>query len=470
MAISATLADTEQLDTASGVLAVARGCRHTADAAEAQLLQAAVRWALLHPPESIDEVETYRLRGFGDTGLTLAGEGAPTVGEFAIAEFATAIGLGTEAGKRYVGEALELCYRLPRLWDRIVSGDLPAWKARRVAAETIGLSPDAAGFVDQHVAPTAHRTNPSQIDRLVNEAIGRFMPEEVERLAAESWDKRHVTVFEQAVSFTGTMAVAAELDIADALDLEGAVATGAQHRAALGSQLPLDVRRAQALGDLARGQAGLPLDLELAPGEDQQAAPRVKPRQVVFYVHLSQAALEGVDDPVARLERGNSLISVEQVRAWCGSSTTAQVVVKPVIDLDTCLEADTDQVPARIAEHVALRDKTCVFPWCTRPARRCHPDEPDEHPCDCDHVHARGRGGATCSCNLAPLCRRHHRLKTHSPWSYLVLDPGSYLWTSPHGYQFLRDHAGTTDVTPGGLDRLDQRRPPGVIAVVAPAG
>ena len=25
-------------------------------------------------------------------------------------------------------------------------------------------------------------------------------------------------------------------------------------------------------------------------------------------------------------------------------------------------------------------------------------------------------GGPTCSCNLVPLCRYHHRLKTHGGW------------------------------------------------------
>jgi hypothetical protein len=53
----------------------------------------------------------------------------------------------------------------------------------------------------------------------------------------------------------------------------------------------------------------------------------------------------------------------------------------------------------------------------------------------------------SCAANLAALCRRHHRLKTHSPWTYLVVDPGSYLWTSPHCYQFLRDRSGTVDVS-----------------------
>ena len=116
----------------------------------------------------------------------------------------------------------------------------------------------------------------------------------------------------------------------------------------------------------------------------------------------------------------------------------AQVTVKPVVDLGEHLHVDQYQVPDRLADQAAERDLTCVFPWCTRPAEAC----------DTDHVIPYAEGGPTASDNLAPLCRRHHRLKTHhSGWGYTVLEPGSYLWSSPHGYQFLRDHRGTTDVT-----------------------
>jgi hypothetical protein len=38
-------------------------------------------------------------------------------------------------------------------------------------------------------------------------------------------------------------------------------------------------------------------------------------------------------------------------------------------------------------------------------------------------------------------------LKTHSGWRYTIVEPGTYLWSSPHGYQFLRNHEGTLDVT-----------------------
>jgi hypothetical protein len=438
--MTVTAARDSRPDSAAGVLASARARRRAADRAEADLLHLAVDWVAMHPAESIDAAATFRLRVFGETDLAIAGPGAPTVAEFCVAEFAAAVGLSTEAGKRYLGEAAELRYRLPRLWQRVTEGDLPAWKARMVARETMRLSPEAAAHVDTHVAPVAHKIRPAQLERLVAEAIGRFMPEEVARLAEAAWDQRHVTVFDQQVSFTGTMHVEAELDLADALDFEAAVAAGADQRAALGSTESRDVRRAQAVGDLARRQLALDLGADAAPSHGP------KPRQVVLHVHLSEAAVLG-DDPVAHLERGNSPVWVEQVRAWCGHPDT-QVVVKPVLDLGACVEADSDEVPDGIAEQVALRDRTCVFPWCNRPARRCRLDDPDDHACDCDHVTARARGGPTCSCNLAPLCRRHHRLKTHARWRYAVLHPGTYLWVSPHGYQFLRDESGTLDVTP----------------------
>ena len=41
-------------------------------------------------------------------------------------------------------------------------------------------------------------------------------------------------------------------------------------------------------------------------------------RQVVLYVHLSRAALEGVG--TARLEKGNQLITAGQVRDWCATA------------------------------------------------------------------------------------------------------------------------------------------------------
>ena len=430
------------LESPSAVLVFARARRFDADRAEADVLLAAVTWAEQHPPESIHQAATW-IAGGGDTGLPLAGPGAPLVAEFCIAEFAVALGGSTESGRALIAEAVELRYRLPKVWARTQSGELQTWRARRIAQATLMLTQDAACFVDDQVAGFAHKVGPAQTDRLVEEAICRFMPDLALANAAKAAEGRHLTIDHQQVSFTGTSRVEGELDLADALDLDAALSRGAESLKAGGSSDSLDVRRAQAAGELARNQ----LALDLA-GEDVSTAPprnRVKARQVVLYVHLSEAALTATTGErldLARVENHRQVLTTDQIRRWCANPET-QITVKPVVDLNEHIHVEGYEVPARLQEQTRLRDHTCVFPWCTRPARAS----------DCDHVIAHAEGGTTCSCNLAPLCRRHHRLKTHSTWTYTVLEPGSFLWSSPHGYQYLRDHTGTLDVT------AHQRRP-----------
>ncbi|MGZ5399300.1 MAG: hypothetical protein ACXWDM_04750, partial [Nocardioides sp.] len=60
-----TTATRELPDTASGVLAFARGRRAAADRAEADLLRAAVQWAVIHPADTVDDAESFRLRSGG---------------------------------------------------------------------------------------------------------------------------------------------------------------------------------------------------------------------------------------------------------------------------------------------------------------------------------------------------------------------------------------------------------------------
>ncbi len=151
-------------------------------------------------------------------------------------------------------------------------------------------------------------------------------------------------------------------------------------------------------------------------------------------MHLSHAAVTGAG-VVGHLDNLNLPVLVQQIRSWCGGA--AEINVNPVIDLARCAPVDRHDPPKDMATQVDLRDRHCVFPWCTRRASKC----------DKDHVIAWKPGDQTCACNLAPLCRRHHRLKTHGRWRYLVLKPGMFLWTSPHGYQYLVDHDGTTDVS-----------------------
>ncbi|HEX7715676.1 MAG TPA: HNH endonuclease, partial [Marmoricola sp.] len=169
-------------------------------------------------------------------------------------------------------------------------------------------------------------------------------------------------------------------------------------------------------------------------------------REVVLHAHLSAEALRSGDRdsdvPVwvtgAGGWAGGQLLTAAQVAQWCGLADTTRVTVKPVVDLNTVKTVDGYRVPDWLAEQVRLRDRTCVFPYCTRPARAC----------DLDHVIPFDEGGTTSSDNLACLCRLHHRMKTHGGWTYQMLTLGTYLWHGPHGHTWLRDASGTTDLTP----------------------
>ncbi|TGN65429.1 HNH endonuclease [Nocardioides eburneiflavus] len=443
--------------SASDVLSAIRERKAAEDRAAADQLVLAARWADLHPPESIHTAASFTVPG-SQHEEPIAGEGAPLVAEFCCAELGTVLGITSTAAKKLIGHALELRHRLPRLWEQVHAGAVPAWRARAVADTTIHSSPaltaEAAGFVDAQVAAVAGRIGVAQLDRVVAEAIKRYDlavadPTQDPEDGYLAVDPRHVTVNTEDVHYAGTMRIEAEVDLADALDLDRAVAHRAATRAALGSTESLDVRRAKALGDLARTQTALDL---AAPGTDIEDLPAA--REVVIHAHFD-ASLSGdttVFGLTGRMESGQRLVLLDQVRAWCADSRT-KVTVEPAIDLNAQLTAQGYEVPDRIREQVRLRDRTCVFPHCSRPARGCDVDHviPYDHDAETE---GRPQPGPTSTDNLACLCRFHHRLKTHSAWRYETTSPGVFVWTSPHGRHHRRDHTGTTD--------LDPPDPPGI--------
>jgi hypothetical protein len=88
--------------------------------------------------------------------------------------------------------------------------------------------------------------------------------------------------------------------------------------------------------------------------------------------------------------------------------------------------------PPNLLRHlVMIRQRSCAFPGCSRAAARC----------DLDHTRAFHKGGMTCECNLAPLCRKHHQAKQAPGWLLEQPRPGHLTWHVPHqrSYQTTGD-------------------------------
>ncbi|WP_166139896.1 HNH endonuclease signature motif containing protein [Nocardioides ochotonae] len=423
-------------DTPAAVLAFAQRRRAAAQRAEIDVLEAALVWASMHPEESVSTSSTNGAGSanglvFGELAVPLAGEGAPLVAEFAPIEFGAALGMSTDSARALVGDALELAHRLKFTWKLVRAGKVPLWKARRLAQLTMTLPLEGADFVDRQLAGFVGKISWAGIERLVDQARVAFDPEGAEKDRLAAADGRRFDVHTREASHDGIVHVEGVLDLADAIDLDAAIRHGAEELSALGSTESLDVRRSMAAGELARRQLAFDLRTEAGDG----AASVVKPRQVVIHVHLSHAAISRDEAGIAHVEETRSIVSTDQVREWCG--TDAQVTIKPVIDLEAHHHTDAYAIPDRLAEQTRLAQPVCAFPWCERPARRC----------DTDHVTAHGDGGPTCGCNLAPLCRRHHRAKTHAGWTYDKTDAATYLWRSPHGLHLVKDQGTTRLVT-----------------------
>ena len=96
-------------------------------------------------------------------------------------------------------------------------------------------------------------------------------------------------------------------------------------------------------------------------------------------------------------------------------------------DCDHAWETPAYRPPPALRHLIEIRHTTCVFPGCRRPATQC----------DLDHTIAYERGGRTCLCNLAPLCRRHHEAKQAPGWRLEQPTPGKLTWTTPSGRRYL---------------------------------
>ena len=310
------------------------------------------------------------------------------------------------------------------------------------------------------------------------EAAARFDPETTEMEEVDTRAALHVHLDLSTARTIGTASgvhLSGLLHRADAEELEHAIRTIADQLLAAGSTDTLNVRRAKALGYLSRGDLTLDLDTSPAePGgraatsasEERASRPPRNPRQVVLHLHLSEAALHGNEGPgtpevdpdtgmlglhLARVENHHQTLTADAVRDWL-TVPGAQITVKPVIDLADQIAVDSYEIPDRISQRVKLKRTTCVFPHCTRTSARVDLDHIEEYvPPD-----QGGPPGQTATDTLAPLCRRHHRAKTHpSPvstssttarWDYHKLTPTTWLWTSPHGLRFLVHPDGTTEL------------------------
>lgn len=419
---------------------------------EVHKLRIAYQWAVAHPP--VDARETADgpvLPSVLTEPETLGGAGTPEVAAFTSEPLAVAVGCSPASASSLLADTLDLHHRLPLLWDQARALLVPAWKARRVASRTRALSFDAARWVDRQVAGRVSSLGAPALDRLVAEAAARCDGDDLaerEQASRSSWDV--TLVHPDPRHGSGTSEIHATGDTLDLTRFHDVVCAEAEALGALGDADPLGVRKAKALGVIADAQARLDLT-SLMDSPDAQAHEQARREatdrrdaKVRLYLHASLADIVAGGTGATGSVEGLGPATLDLIREWVGRS---RVTVQPVLHVaaDDRWSVDRHDPPPRMAEEVRLRDETCVFPWCGRPARQCDLDHRDPFLDPGDG----GPPGQTSPDALAPLCRRHHRAKTAGRWCYERTAPGSYLWSGPSGLSVLVTPRGTVRIPIG---------------------
>ena len=131
--------------------------------------------------------------------------------------------------------------------------------------------------------------------------------------------------------------------------------------------------------------------------------------------------LAGDGDPID--EAAATRLNDALARRLAGEATSwVRILTHPITGTVLDVDRRTYRVPTALRRWLGVRDPVCIGPGCTRPA-------PD---CDIDHRLDWQYGGTTADTNLAPLCERHHVLKTKSAWKlYRDEITGVTWWVTP---------------------------------------
>ena len=224
-------------------------------ARECRMLQLACAWADAHYLDSgSDEYQPLIHRA-----CAWGGEGTPEVSEYCAAELGALQGTRMAAARTLIADALDLRYRLPRLWDRVLTGGVRAWQARKIAEQTRPLSWEACADVDHALSDFVGMMPWPRFATILSATILQADP----ALAAERAERARST--QDVFSFDsedGLKTIVAKVVAGDAIWFLATVNRIADILTAHGDTDPIGARRARAIGILAQPAEALQLLIE----------------------------------------------------------------------------------------------------------------------------------------------------------------------------------------------------------------
>jgi hypothetical protein len=299
---------------------------------------------------------------------------------------------------------------LPQSWEALDRGEITLSHLKAVERVTRGCRPRLAEAVDHQVVPlaVARGWTASETSRAARRILLTLDPDGAAERADTAKAHADVTYYPEPDEVATLVATG---DATLARRVFSRINDTAEAMSRAGDDRPVGVRRFHALADAVLG-------------DPQQANPRVC-GEVIAHVDLT--TLLCLNEKPGELV-GYGPISAASARRIATDHRLRRLVTDPLTGAVADLGRRAYAPSTRLREAVRAIHPTCGMPGCLRPAIQCEIDHRSEH----------SRGGRTDQCNLKPLCKLHHQMKTKKRWKVDVNPDGSETWTSHLGFTYTR--------------------------------
>ena len=214
--------------------------------------------------------------------------GCPPVAETCTGSLALAFRTSTQSAKGWITDALTVRHRLPRLWERVLAGEVYAWKAREIARATAHLSILTARIVDNLLHDQVELVAWTRFVKILDATLLQLDPSTYGERQAKAAAQRDVKATQSSDGLRTLVARGTSGDVTMFLALVDAIA---QALADEGDEDPYPVRKSKAIGIAAYPDRAQDL---LSRGRHRED-PRTDPWEQVD-AHLSDPTDPWADD------------------------------------------------------------------------------------------------------------------------------------------------------------------------------
>jgi hypothetical protein len=351
--------------------------------------------------------------------------------QVAWSEITAALRLSPVTGESRILEAEELTTTWRPMLDGMLAGSLTIEHVRAIGRQLRNLpgfgSADPAELAEyaKHcaevlakVVPFAATHTPGEAGRKARVLVTAIDPVGARKRRRKAAEQDH-GVFINPVE-PGTLEIRAVMPTAHAEAVMQAVNT-----------LAKDQRFEVADGCITRGQRRVAALVALMlgdPGSVGQVTGPVQEAKLSVHVNVlvPLETIVGASEQGGRI--GNTPCTADEITDLISQAAPESSTIRRLVtDATGCiLDAGRRHYLASDLQKLVLRlrDQHCRFPGCNRPAERC----------EIDHAKPYDAGGHTDTCNLGPLCKFHHEMKTAGYWHITTsARDGSCTWRSPLG-------------------------------------